>query len=202
AVRRTPDGAALAGLAEVPGAPAPVVARGEQVRRLLGVDDDVDEADVGAEVLDALPVRTAVPRPEQAALLVRRVERAERRDPGDVRVLRVDGDPADVLGRGQAGVRPGLAGVGRTIDAVAPVRAALVVRLTRAEPQHVAVRGRDREVAEGDRRLVLERRLERRPVVLGLPEAAGRGHHVPAGGLARVGLAVDDAAAEVHGAAV
>ena len=66
-------------------------------------------------------------------------QRALRRDEHDVRVARVDHDLADVLGRGQADLGPGLARVHGLVDAVAEVGAALAGVLTRAQPDHVGV---------------------------------------------------------------
>ena len=83
-------------------------------------------------------------------------------------------DAGDRLRVGQAGVREGPGAVGRLVDADAGHGRAEEVRLAGANPDDVGIRGRDRDVADARRGLVLEDGLPRRAVVVGLPHAARR----------------------------
>ena len=92
---------------------------GEQDVRVVRVHRQARAAGVRVDEEHALPVPAAVRRPVDAALLLRAGRAAERAGEDDVRVRRVDDDPADAARLAQAHVRPGLAGVGRLVDAVA-----------------------------------------------------------------------------------
>src|SRR5205807_6734310 len=124
------------------------------------------------------PGLAAVGRLVQAALLVRAPDVAEGGDIDDVGVGGVDDDAADVLRVPQAHVLPGLAAVGRFVDAVAPGDAVAGVGLAGADPDHVGVRFGDGHVAERNRRLALEDGRPGGAIVDGLPQAARRGGHV------------------------
>ena len=73
----------------------------------------------------------------------------------------------------QPDVRPGLAGVGGLVDAVAPAHALAVRALTGADPDDVGVRLEDRDVADRVHRLALEHRLPGDAVVARAEDAAG-----------------------------
>jgi hypothetical protein len=182
----------------MPGATAPVVARGEHAVGIRGVDADVDEAGVGIDVVLALPGLATVLAAVEPALLVGAVERARGGDEDDLRVRRVHRDAADVIGARETDVGEGLAAVGRLVDAVAEVRAALVVRLTGADIERVGCRRRDRDVADREGLLVGEERAEARALVLGLPDAARRARDVPDRTVAGIDVDVDDATRVVH----
>src|SRR5690606_9480297 len=66
-----------------------------------------------------LPRGAAVLAAEEAALLVWTKGVAERRHIDEIGILRVNLDLADVAGVAEAEVSPGLAAVGRLVDAVA-----------------------------------------------------------------------------------
>ena len=92
--------------------------------------------DVSVDVERLVPGLAAVGRHEDAAFRIRPEEMAHRRDPDDVRVLRMDDDAADGLRFGEADVLElHLIGrrqrVGALVDAVAERAALAVVRLRR-----------------------------------------------------------------------
>src|SRR4030095_13942580 len=66
-----------------------------------------------------LPVLAAVGRAENTTLLLRRGDPPNRTREDDVGIGGMDEDAADAAGLVEAGVRPGLAGVERLVDAVA-----------------------------------------------------------------------------------
>src|SRR5205807_1957646 len=71
-------------------------------------------------------------------------------------------------------VLPGLAGVGRFVDAVAGLDVAADVRLAGADVDHVGVGRGDGQRADGLGRLVVEDGLPADAAVAGFPDAAGR----------------------------
>ena len=107
---------------------------------------------------DLLPRLAAVDRLVEAAFRVRSPEVAHRRDVGDVRVLGVNDDAADVVGVGEAAVRPGLAAVGGLENAVAPTHRVARIALARADVNHLRLRLTDRDRADALRRFA-DRRL-------------------------------------------
>src|SRR5207244_4737274 len=115
---------------------------------------------------------------EQAALLVRPPDVAQGGDVDGLGILGVDDDLADVLRVAQAHVLPGLAAVGRFVDAVAPGDAIAGVGLAGADPDDVGVRLRHGDAAEADARLMVEDGGEGVAGVAGLPQAARGGGDV------------------------
>ena len=146
--------------------------------RIDRVDRHVDDAGVRrrAEVgrQDRRPVVAAVDRAVEAALAAGRVDRAGRCDEDNVRVGRVDRDPADHARVLEPDVRPRCAVVGRLVDAVADVgdAAAGGVRLAGAGPERAVGAARER----ADRLRVVVRPGGRvgRSGVGALPDAAAR----------------------------
>ena len=86
---------------------------------VCGVDRDVDCPGDIALVEDLLPGLAAILCAKDAALFIRAGHVAESCDIGDVRILRVDAQGADLLRVCQADMRPGVTGVGRFVDTVA-----------------------------------------------------------------------------------
>ena len=172
AVGRLVDAAAGAGLEQLPRPPLHLVHRRVERVGLAPVDDEVDRAGLVVDVEHLLPGLAAVDRLEDAALLVGRPQVAHGRDVDDVGVRRVDDDPRDVLRVGEPHVLPGLAGVGRLVDAVARVGDADARRVAGADPDDVLVGRGDGHAPDAGHVLPVEHRLERRAVVRRLPQAA------------------------------
>jgi hypothetical protein len=173
AVSRLVDPAFRTAVDHLPRQPLLVVRGGVDHVRALGVQDEIDDADLLVDVQHLLPRRPAVRRLEDPALGVLGIEVTHRRDVDDIRIRRMDRDAGDVVGIAQPHVRPGLAGIGRLVHAVARVGAPRGERVARANPDDVGVRWRHGDVADRQLRLTVEHRLECRPVVRRFPEAAG-----------------------------
>ncbi len=115
---------------------------------LVGIDVDVRTAGEVVLVEDLLPVPAAVHRLEQATLFVGAPFPPERARVDHVGVARVDDQPRDLLGIGQADVRPVPAGVDRLVDAVPDRRVVARVAFTRAGVDDVGVGRRDGDGAD------------------------------------------------------
>ena len=132
----------------------------------------------------------------EAALAAFGPERALGRDVDDVGVARVDEDPADVLGLGEAHVRPGLAAVEALVDAVAETDVAAADVLARAHPDGLGIRRVEGDAADRIGRLGVEDGRPGRAGVLGLPDAARADRDVP--GVPLLGMNGDVADAAGH----
>src|SRR4029453_2291556 len=86
-----------------------------------------------------------------------------------VRILRVDRDLDDALGALQSHVVPGVAAIGRLVDAVADRPRIARPGFARADPDRLRVVRIERDRADRLHRLLVEYRLERRPAVERLP---------------------------------
>src|SRR5690606_32209117 len=181
AIRAAVDAAAVvAGLDArvVPLATRALPGRGVQHVRIARIHDEVVRARLLVDVQHLAPRAAAVRRLEDAAVRVARPLHARCRDPDDVGVRRMYEDTADRVRARESHVLPRLTTVRGLVDAGARVRAAEDVRLARAHPQDVRIRRREREIADGRRRRLLEDRLPRHTLVHGLPHAARRARHV------------------------
>ena len=153
--------------------------RGEHHVRVPAIDRDIRGA--GLRVLEQhlLPRRAAVGALEDAALVARHAVLAEVGDEHDVGIRRMDADFRDRVGVGEADVGPGLARVGRLVDAVAGHDVAADARFTHPDVHRVGVR-----LGDSDRpdRCALDLTIgDRRPVhaaVGRLPQAAADGAEV------------------------
>jgi hypothetical protein len=129
------------------------------------VHRDVDAAGVLVDEQNFIPRLAAVGGFENAALRVRFEHVSHRGRKDDVRVARIDRERRRHVRVAQPRIRPGLAGVGRFVDAVARVEVTADVGLagTRIDDVRVRVGDRDRadrardprEFAVGDVRPVL-----------------------------------------------
>ena len=159
-----------------------------------GVELGRSDARVFGDREDEGPGLAAVGGLVEAALAARGPERALGRDVNDVGIARVDQDPADVLGLGEAHVGPGLAAVQALVDAVAEADMASADVLARAHPDGLGIRRVEGDAADRVRRLGVEDRRPGRAGVFGLPDAAGADRDIP-----RVPLRVDDDVADPAG---
>ncbi len=107
-------------------------------------------------------VCAAVGRAIDAALLVRSVGMAQRRDEQPIGILRIDGDVGNLLRVAQTEVRPRPPGVGRLVDAVAGREVGTMQAFAAADVDDVGVGGRNGDRADRPGRLVVEDRLPRR----------------------------------------
>ena len=141
----------------------------------FGVEHDVADAGVRADRQHRVPRLAAVGRLVEAALAAGRPQRALRGDVDDVRVARIDRRSCRCARTSsRPTLLPGLAGVGRLVDAVAEVRAALAGVLAGADPDDVRVLRIDDDAAEGERALLVEDGRERDAAVGRLPQPAER----------------------------
>ena len=139
------------------------------VRRIEG---EIDGPRVLVFVQHVVKRAPAVRRAEHAALVVRAVRMAERRDEQTIRVLRIDDDGTDLACLAQAEMLPARPGVGRLVDAVADREIRTLQPLAAADVDDVGIGWRDRDRADRLRRLPVEERRPRQPVIGRLPDAA------------------------------
>ncbi len=139
----------------------------------MRIEDDVDRAGVFILEQDLRPTLAAIGRAENAALRVRTVGVADRRDINDVLILGVNDERADVAGVFQADVAPVAAAIDRFINAVAISDVAAQGRLAGAGVNRVVIARRDRESADrGGGVLLVEHRLPVLAAVGCFPNAA------------------------------
>src|SRR5260370_42311724 len=89
----------------------------------------------------------------------------------------MNGDPPHLVRFLQSHVLPGLAAVGGFVDAIAVRHRVARIAFPSAHPDDIAIRRSDADVANGDRRLLVELVLEADAVIDSLHEAAGRGRY-------------------------
>src|SRR6185437_4474503 len=163
--------------------------RGVHDIRIGAVDLDVGGAGLVILVEDLAPGLSAVGALEHAALGARRAELPEVGEEDDVGVGGVDSDVRNGIRALEPDVRPGLAGVGRLVDAVARLDVAANLGLAHADVNDVRI-----ALRHGDR---ADRRAPDLPVgdvgpaltaVGRLPQAATRGAEI-----ADLGLTADAA---------
>src|SRR5438270_11706516 len=97
---------------------------------------------------------------------------ASHRGKNLVGISGIDGELRNLLAVAEAKVRPGLARVGRFVNAVADRQVRPMQPLTAADIDHVRVRRRYSNRADGASRLVVKNRLPCASVVIGLPHPA------------------------------
>ncbi len=172
AVGRLVEAAAGAAAPEVVGPAAVLPHPGVEDLGVRGVHGQVAGAGLGVDVKDLLPGLAAVPRAEDAAVVVGPPEMALGGDIDDVGIDGVDGDPADEAGVGEAHVLPGPAGVLGFVNAVAGGHGIARGRLAGAHPDDVGMALRHGHGADRDRLLQVERRRPGDAGIHGLPQAA------------------------------
>ena len=141
----------------------------------LGVDEDFVDPGVRVDVQDALPGLARVGGLVQPTIAAGAPQRPLSRDEDGVGIAGIEVDVRDVAGGLEADVLPGLAAVDGPVDAVAPRYAALVVVLAGADPHHVRVVRVKADHADRVALLAVEQWLVGDAVVVGHPQAAGRG---------------------------
>src|SRR5262249_43491736 len=136
-----------------------------------------------------LPALAAIPGAIDAAFLVGPEDVAQYRGIDQVGVLRMDADAADELAGTEADILPAAASVARFVEAVA-IRAVEADRgLAGAGIDHVGIRRRDGNRADGGAAHVAVRHAAPEDAsILGLPDAARAGTKIeghPVQGIAR-----------------
>ena len=196
AVRGLVDAALLAARDHGPG----LSLRGPHGRvehvRVRGVHGDFVRAGALADVEHLLPVRAAVGGPEDAAHLVGSEGVAEHRRVDDVRVLRMDDDPADLPGVAESDVGPALSAVRGLVHPVPRGDVAPDGGRTASHVNDARVGVRHVNGADGARRVVAVRDVHPALARVGrLPEAAAvRAHEVGPGLLGDAGHRSDPGA--------
>jgi len=97
---------------------------------------------------------------------------AERRDEHAIRVPRIDDQRADLPRIAQPEMRPGPAGVGGLVDAVADRQIRTLKSFAAADVDDVRIGRRDRDGANRLRRLPVEDRCPRPAVIVRFPDTA------------------------------
>ena len=172
--------------------------RSEDPVRVLRVDRDVDRPRVVLQVENLAPVRAAVDRAVEPAMLVQIVQPADRGDEDPVRIDRIDGELADAAHLGQPEIAPAGSPVDRAQDALAVVGVAAAGLLAGADVDDVRVRRMGRDRADRERGLVGIGRRPGRSAVFGEEDAAfGRTEPDPVV-VVRVDGERGDPSADVH----
>src|SRR5207248_1417623 len=176
AIGRAEEPAPLAARDQLPGSADRLPERRVQDPWIVRIDREIDGAGSIAPIEHLLPRPATVARSEHAALGVAPVRVPECRDILGIGVARVHADPADVPRVIQAQMRPGLSRVGRAIHAVTVRDVAANAALAHPDVDHVRVRLRDADAADGRAfEKAVGRVLPVLPAVLRLPDApAGR----------------------------
>src|ERR1043166_3029005 len=130
------DGAFDSATVEAKGSAAALIRGGIKSVRAFRVHSDIADAGVIADFQDLVPSLAAVSGLVHAALRIGSPKMAESSGVNDIGIFRMDDDPADVPGFGEAHVLPSLARIGRLIDAIAPGRTLAIVGLAGADPYH------------------------------------------------------------------
>ena len=162
----------------VPRRPARVPQARVHHLRVRRIDGNVDRADAVVLVQNPFPRFAAVCRSVDAALRVRRIEMTDCRHEDDVRVLRIHGDAADVVGVVESDVRPGNARIDRLVHAVAVADRIAERRLTTANVNRVGTRRRHGERADRGDRLRIEHGRPGAAGVHRFPDAAVHGSEI------------------------
>ena len=150
---------------------------GKEDPRVRRVETDIGGAGVRVLVQHLLPLRAAVGRPKDSTIRTGTERASEHRRKGDIRVVGMNGDGPD-LTLGGPHPLPGLARVGRPVDAVAFGDVAADIGLSRTDPHHVRVRRRHSNGTDGRDRLFIEDRFPLAAAVDRLPDTARRGGRV------------------------
>ncbi len=153
-----------------PGLEVDLPHRGHDAPGIGRVHDHLVGARVLVDVQHTLPGGTTVHRAVDPSLLGRRVGVAEGRHVGDVRIVRVDQNPADPPRALEPHVGPGVAGVRRLPHAIADRDVRSDRALAGAGPNDGRVRRRHGQCADRVHGLVVEDRLPVQAGVLGLPD--------------------------------
>ena len=139
---------------------------------LARVEPDVVAAGVFVLVENLLEAGAAIGGAEDAALRVGAVGVSQRGDEQAVGILRIHFDVGDHLRIAQAEVRPGFAGVGGFVHAVADREVRPDDARAAADVDDVRVGRRDRDSADGAGGLVIEQGRPGGAVIRGAPDAA------------------------------
>ena len=126
--------------------------------RVGRVHGEIHSARVLVDEQDAFPVAAAVQGAVNAAFLLGAVQVTERGHVDDVRVGRMNHDPADAAAVVEPHVLPALAAVSGLVDTVANDDVAADEALTSARPHDVGIARRDRQRADRLHRLIVENR--------------------------------------------
>src|SRR5712664_4832056 len=166
-VVRTVEAVLGAAAIERPGSAIALPHGGEQNVGIAGIENDVNAAGAVVEIENFFPVLAAVAGTEDAAFGVRAVGMAESGDEYDVWIRGMNDEFADVPGVLQSDIGPNLAGVIRTIDAVAEGDISADASFAGSRVNDVGIGIGDCDAANGRGGLLLEERVPRDAAVRG-----------------------------------
>ena len=145
-------------------------------QHLVGFFEDSVERRSRPFVIDVenfLPGLTAIDCLEQSSFRVLVPHKsAQRTDPNDVRILRMNGECPGLKRLLQPHVLPGLAAVSRFVNAVAPGNAVAGIGFSSPDPDDVRIALRDLHVTDRNRGLIVELVFEVNSVIGGLQQTA------------------------------
>ncbi len=152
---------------------------------MIGVHHDVGGTGILVDEQNAAPRFAAVAGPVDTALLLWAIAVTERSGQNYIRVARIDDDAANAPRLFKAHARPGFTGILGLEYPPAHGDVAANKGFPGSRPHDIRVRGRQRQRADGGRRLIVEDGLPVNAPVGGLPYSSGGRTHVVGGRIAR-----------------
>ena len=146
--------------------------------RIIRVEHQIDRAGLVISKKDFLPLLAAVIRTEYAAHFVRPISVPQRSHVHDVGILRMHHNLRDVLRIVEADVRPRLPAVHGLVHPVPIRNISANARFPGAHVNHIRVRRRYRNRANGHDSGFVRHGRPRQPTVLRLPHTASHGAEV------------------------
>src|ERR1700690_3255687 len=153
--------------------------------RRRSTNRQIGNADLRSQVENPRPMRASVDGLIHPTLRAGTIRMPESAHIHDVRILLIDGNPADVARVLESDVMPGRAAVRRFINAVAEREAGTNVALAGSRINRLRIGGSHGERADGSHRLAIENRRPHRSRIGRLPDSAIDRAEVKGGRIAR-----------------
>ena len=151
---------------------------------IVRIENDINAAGTIVKIKNLFPIFSAIARAKNSALGIGSVGVAQRGYKNDVWIRRMHDQLADVPRIFQPDIRPGLAAVVRTIDAIAKGNISADAGLAGAGINNIGIGFGNSNGADGRNTLLIEKRIPGNAAIIGFPDSAGDCAHVVGVGLA------------------